>query len=318
MLMTLPMDIVDWDRLRIFRVVVDAGSFTAAAKELALSQSAVSRQVCSLESSLHTPLFYRHARGLRLTEHGEALHQATRHIELQIANALETIANTRATPEGPLRITTTVGFGSAWLSPRMARFHQLYPEIQVSMLLQDGEELDLLSREADVAIRFEPQRQGSLIEQRILSIRFHVYASASYLESAGIPRCTADLDSHQLIVYGQRVARPSEASDWLLHLGRDHLPARPCALRVNDLNAMYRAVRSGLGIAVLPDYIVGDDRQVQAIDLENMTESLTLEAFLVFAEDKRGSKRIEALRNFLLGEALLEKKPTQARLGGTS
>ena len=298
--MSIPIDFVDWDRLRIFLVVVEAGSFTAAARKLDLSQSAVSRQIGSLESSLKIPLFYRHARGLRLTEHGEAFYGAVRSMQDELSKVLEQIADARSHAEGPLRITTTVAFGSAWLSPRIAKFHKMYPDISVSVLLADSPELDLLSRQADVAIRFDEQTRGELIQQRLMSIRYHLYASKAYLAAKGVPQEASDLDQHELIVYGGGSETPWKDFDRIFYLGRDANHPRHPALRVNNVYGMYRAVKSGLGIAALPRYIVEDDAKLEEIDLGY--EIKAFDAYIVFAEDMRGSKRIEALRTFLMSE----------------
>lgn len=310
----MPTDFVDWDRLRVFLVVVESGSFTSAARKLNLSQSAVSRQVCSLETSLKIPLFYRHARGLRLTEHGEAFHETVKVVRDQLSSVLERISNARSHAEGPLRITTTVAFGSAWLSPRIARFHQLYPDINVSVLLVDTPELDLLSRQADVAIRFEEQTRGELIQQRLMSIRYHLYASKAYLSKKGLPKTAHDLSHHDLIVYGGGHEAPLKNFDWILHLGCDSAHPRRAALRVNNVYGMYRAAKSGMGIAALPRYIVEDDANLQEIEIGEEIEAF--DAYIVFAEDMRGSKRIEALRSFLMNEVTqdvvdLEKGMTQ-------
>ncbi len=302
--MSLPTDFVDWDRLRVFLAVVEAGSFTAAARRLQLSQSAVSRQVCSLEASLKIPLFYRHARGLRLTEHGEAFHETTKSMENQLSKVLERIADARAHAEGPLRITTTVAFGSAWLSPRIAKFHHLYPDISISVLLVDSPELDLLSRQADVAIRFEEQTRGELIQQRLMSIRYHLYASKSYLAQRGRPVSAADLDRHELIVYGGGHEAPLKNFDWILQVGREAGNTRRPALRVNNVYGMYRAVKSGLGIAALPRYIVEDDGGLEELSVSDKSNGF--DAYIVYAEDMRGSKRIQALRDFLVQEVRAE------------
>lgn len=293
-------DFVDWDRLRVFRTVVDAGSFTAAARKLELSQSAVSRQICSLEEALKIALFYRHARGLRLTEHGEAFHEAVKGMENQLAKALEQVANARSQAEGPLRITTTVAFGSAWLSPRIARFHERYPDISVSVLLVDAPELDLLARQADVAIRFAEQTKGELIQQRLMNLRYHLYASRAYLEKRGVPTRHEDLDQHELIVYGGGHEAPLKNFDWILQAGRQPGDERKPALRVNNVYGMFRAVRAGLGIAALPRYIAEDAPELVEVLGERVGPSFS--AYLVYAADMRGSRRVQALRDFLMQE----------------
>lgn len=301
-------DFVDWDRLRVFRTVVDAGSFTAAARKLELSQSAVSRQIGSLEEALKIALFYRHARGLRLTEHGEAFHEAVKGMENQLAKALEQVANARSQAEGPLRITTTVAFGSAWLSPRIARFHDRYPDISVSVLLVDAPELDLLARQADVAIRFAEQTRGELIQQRLMNLRYHLYASRAYLDKRGMPANYEDLDRHELIVYGGGHDAPLKNFDWVLQAGRAPGNERRPALKVNNVYGMFRAARAGLGIAALPRYIAEDASEL--VEVLGDRDGPSFSAYLVYAADMRSSRRVQALRDFLMQEVRDEAAAT--------
>ncbi|MFN3077851.1 MAG: LysR family transcriptional regulator, partial [Alphaproteobacteria bacterium] len=124
---------MDWDKLRIFHAVAVAGSFTHAGEALALSQSAVSRQIGALEESLGVALFHRHARGLILTEQGELLYRTAHDVFAKLALAESRIAESKDRPEGPLAITATVAFGSLWLTPRIREFIELYPDISVSL-----------------------------------------------------------------------------------------------------------------------------------------------------------------------------------------
>src|SRR5688572_22110582 len=130
---------MDWDRLRIFHAVAEAGSFTHAGEALNLSQSAVSRQISALEESLKTALFHRHARGLILTESGEMLYGTVRDVFGKLAAVETQITETRERPSGLLRITSSVAFGSVWLVPRIREFCELYPEINVNLLVEDSE-----------------------------------------------------------------------------------------------------------------------------------------------------------------------------------
>jgi DNA-binding transcriptional LysR family regulator len=153
---------MDWDKLRVFHAVAEAGSFTHAGESLNLSQSAVSRQISALEESLSVPLFHRHARGLILTEQGELLFRTAREVFAKLSMAEGMISESKDRPKGPLKITSSVAFGSTWLTPRIREFLDLYPEIQVTLVVDDSE-LDLSMREADVAIRLSPPRQPDLI-----------------------------------------------------------------------------------------------------------------------------------------------------------
>ena len=112
---------MDWDKLRVFHAVGEAGSFTPAGEALNLSQSAVSRQIGALEESLGVPLFHRHARGLILTEQGELLYQTTRDVFSKLTSVQSMLSESTEKPTGPLRITTTMAFGSIWLTPRIDR-----------------------------------------------------------------------------------------------------------------------------------------------------------------------------------------------------
>jgi DNA-binding transcriptional LysR family regulator len=296
--MTKRSNIVDWDRLRVFHAVVEAGSFTKAGRRLQLSQSAVSRQICSLEESLTVPLFYRHARGLVLTEQGEGFFRAVQEMENQLAQGLSRITESRAQAEGPLKITTTVTFGSAWLTSRINKFHQQYPEIAVSLILVDSPPLDLSSRQADVAIRFSEQTNAKLIQRRLMTTRYHIFASRDYLRRRGTPLTAKDLDAHELIAFGEDLEAPMKNLDWILELGCEPGARRKPALRVNSVYGIFRAVKSGLGIAALPYYITDDSPEL--VEILTDVPGPAFDAYFVYPEELRWSKRVAVIRDFLL------------------
>ena len=177
---------MDWDKLRVFHAVAEAGSFTHAGENLNLSQSAVSRQISALEESVKVPLFHRHARGLILTEQGELLYRTAHDVFAKLSMAEARIRESKERPSGPLKVTTTVAFGSTWLTPRINEFLERYPEIELSLVLND-EELDLAMREADVAIRMQPPRQADLVQRQLMTLRYHVFASPEYIKQYGMP-----------------------------------------------------------------------------------------------------------------------------------
>ena len=298
---TQPSDIVNWDRLHAFYVVAKAGSFTKGGVKLGLSQSAVSRQICGLEQLLKVALFYRHARGLLLTEQGELFFHSMQEVETHIAEAVSRITESRAQAEGPLKITTTVAFGSAWLTSRINRFHQEYPDISVSLALTDSAELDLFSRQADVAIRFTKQTHPKVIQIRLMSIRYRFFASREYTQRRGIPRSAEELDNHELIVFGDDMPVPFGKINWILEAGRETDSYRQPALCVNSVYGMYRAVKSGLGIAALPHYI--SDEAPDLIEILPQIEHPSIDAYFVYPEELRSSKRVAVIRDFLLQQA---------------
>jgi DNA-binding transcriptional LysR family regulator len=290
---------MDWDKLRIFHAVAEAGSFTYAGEVLHLSQSAVSRQISSLEISLKVSLFHRHARGLKLTEQGELLYRTAHEVFAKLAMAEARIIDNKERPKGPLKVSTTVAFGSVWLTSRIKKFVNLYPEIEVSLVLADTE-LDLSMREADAAIRMEPPRQPDLIQKHLLKLRYHVYAAPEYLEERGIPKTPQDLDTHDLVVYGDDARPPVANLNWLLEAGtKDNKKRRP-TLKVNSIYGIFRAVQSGLGVGALPDYFNREAGNL--VELLPELRGPSIDMYFVYPEELRKSKRIVVLRDFLLSE----------------
>ncbi|WP_334177204.1 LysR family transcriptional regulator, partial [Pseudoxanthobacter sp.] len=159
---------MDWDKLRIFHAAAQAGSFTHAGEMLNMSQSAVSRQVGALEQELGIPLFHRHARGLLLTEQGDLLFRTARDVMMKLDAVQARLADSREKPSGVLRVTTTVGLGTSWLTSRIHEFLEIYPDVELQVILDDSE-LDLAMRQADVAIRLRQPVQPDLIQRRLFT-----------------------------------------------------------------------------------------------------------------------------------------------------
>jgi len=288
---------MDWDKLRVFHAVAEAGSFTHAGESLNLSQSAVSRQISALEESLNVPLFHRHARGLILTEQGELLNKTARDVFAKLSMTEAMLTESREHAKGPLKITTTVAFGTTWLTPRAREFLQKFPDIQLSLLLDDTE-LDLGMREADIAIRMTQPRQPDLIQRHLMTIRFHVYGHVNYLKRKGVPKTVQDLDNHDLIAYPTDMRAPISNINWLLDAGDPPQGTRNPILRVNNVYAIFKAVESGLGMAALPDYMVEGSRDIVRVLPE--LNGPTVETYFVYAEELRHSKRIAVFRDFLV------------------
>ena len=288
---------MDWVKLRVFHAVAEAGSFTRAGDSLNLSQSAVSRQISGLESSLKVPLFHRHARGLILTEQGEMLYSTAHEILAKVAMAEAQISESTEQPQGPLRITTTVAFGSVWLTSRIKDFLLLYPDIDVTLVLADTE-LDLSMRQADVAIRMMPPRQPDLIQRRLMTMRYHIFAAPEYLKKHGMPKTPEDLDTHRIVVFGEDAHPPVPNLNWLLEAGTRPGRKRQAALKVNSTYAIFRAVQSGLGLGALPDYMSRESGNL--VEVLPELRGPTVDIFFVYAEELRHSKRIGVFRDYLV------------------
>jgi DNA-binding transcriptional LysR family regulator len=287
---------MDWDKLRVFHAVAEAGSFTHAGDTLSLSQSAVSRQISALEEALQVPLFHRHARGLILTEQGESLNRTVREVFAKLAITEALLTESKEKPAGRIKVTTTVGFGSAWLAPRLNGFLEAYPDVSVSLLLDDAE-LDLAMREADVAIRMHPPKQPDLVQRHLMTMQWHVVASPEYLKKHGVPLRAEDLDAHRLILFGQHHP-PIQEVNWLAEAGRRPGNPRRALLEVNSIQAVLLAIRSGMGIGAVPDYVVAENP-----DLVHVLTDLKgpkVDVFFVYPEELRNSKRVAVFRDFLL------------------
>ncbi|KAB2869315.1 MAG: LysR family transcriptional regulator [Bauldia sp.] len=291
---------MDWDKLRIFHAAAQAGSFTHAGENLNMSQSAVSRQVSALEQDLGVALFHRHARGLILTEHGEHLFRAANDVTQKLEGVRARLAEARGKPSGTLRITTTVGLGSTWLTNRVHEFLDLYPDIHLQLILDD-QELDLNMREADVAIRLRQPVQPDLIQRRLFTVHMHLYAAPAYLERFGHPQSVDDIDQHRIVTFGVPVPQYLKNVNWLETAGRDTGNPRQPILRINNLLSIKNAIARGIGIAVLPDYMIEKDSTL--VRLLPEAEVPSFSTYFVYPSELKNTARVNVFRDFLLAKA---------------
>ncbi|MEM9197034.1 MAG: LysR family transcriptional regulator [Pseudomonadota bacterium] len=287
---------MDWDRLRVFHAVADAGSLTHAGETLNLSQSAVSRQIRHLEEALGATLFHRHARGLIPTEQGEVLYDATKAMAQRLDSATARIRDAEDAVFGRLRVTTTTGFGTLWLAPRLGRVFDLYPDLDIQLVLEERV-LDLPMREADVAIRMKEPSQADLIRRRLMDIRIRLYASRAYLEQHGHPQSIDDIAHHRLLFFTIESPQVSAGRSFMQRFLERGVAAR---LSVNNYFGVLQAVRNGLGIGALPEYLAVDDEML--VDVLPDAASDRIPVYFAYAQELRHSKRVEAFRDFVLGE----------------
>lgn len=290
---------MDWDKLRIFYAVAEAGSFTHAGGTLNLSQSAISRQISALEESVGVKLFHRHARGLLLTEQGELLHKTSRDIFAQLTALESKLWDTHKLPEGPLRITVASFVGTTWLAPKIKKFIEQHPDIQLT-ILQDNRIYDLGMREADAAIRLYKPEQPDLIRRSLTKINFHICASKSYLKKHGTPETLKDLKNHRLIGFPDNVMPPFEDPNWLFRVAGIDPNQNKNVVFISSLYAIHNVVVSGGGIAALPDYMIQSNKDLEIILPRQ--KGPQVEMYFVYPEERRNSKRIGTFRDFLLKE----------------
>ncbi len=296
---------MDWDKLKTFHAAAETGSLTAAAERLAISQSAVSRQIATLEETLGASLFHRHARGLLLTEQGHILQHTTEGMTERVLLAEALLRDSRDKPFGPLRVSAPIAFGSIWLTPRLVHFNHNYPEIILHLVVTDLI-VDLNKLEADCALRLGQPEQQDLIQRKLFTFDQSLYASRDYVSEHGAPASLKELDDHPIVLYGATGAMRNV--DWLERLGRDDGKSREPAMTIDNIYALMKAVQSGSGIAGLPDYVAADNPALVRV-LPDITGP-SFDLYFAYPDELRRSKRVQAFSDFLTRQMRLWKGST--------
>ena len=287
---------MDWDKLKIFHAVAEAGSFTSATVILNISQSAISRQIQSLEDDLKVKLFERHARGLTLTQNGEYVFKTAHEVISKLKEIETSLGDQKNKPTGKLTITTVRSFGTHWLTPRIQEFMSLNPEIEVELVFDD-KELDLSTRQADIGIFMRKPKKLNYIQRKLVDINYHIYGSTKYLGKYGIPKTTNDLIKHRFISFGKGAPSPVFNPDWALKLGsKDNNKIKPI-MKVNSVMGLLLAVESGVGLAALPDYLVSQSNNV--VKVLPKSEGPITEAHFVYPESLKNIVKVQVFKNFL-------------------
>ena len=218
---------------------------------------------------------------------------------MSITEFEQKLQDKKTKPSGKLTINTTIGFGATWLTPRINKFTDQYPDMNISLLFSD-EEVDLLNRKADIAVRVKKPTQASLIFKKFVNFHFQIYGSSSYLQKKGIPRSVSDLDKHDLICFGTGSPAPVSNIDWILKIGRKR-GKRRSKFAVNSIYGMSLAVENDAGLAALPNYIVADKPQLVRV-LPTLQGPL-YQTYFVYPESLKNDRRLEVFRDFLFKEA---------------
>ncbi len=290
---------MDWDKLRIFHSAAEAGSFTHAGESLRMSQSAVSRQVSALEKELGVSLFHRHARGLVLTEQGEMLFRTASEVMNKLQTAESLLSDSTTKPAGDLRVTATVGLGSVWITQRLREFLELYPDIRVELILND-EPVDLSMRVADVAIWAREPSQGDLIRRPLFTMQTHCYASSQYIRKFGTPASVADLDRHRIVSFVGNPAPHLSHINMLESLGREGRAPRIPVMRASAILALKYAIRSGIGIGMIPDYLTQEETDLVPVLAD--LELPKLPVYFVYPEELKTAKKVQVFRDFMVAK----------------
>jgi DNA-binding transcriptional LysR family regulator len=241
--------------IRAFVSVAEEGGFSAAAQELGLSKSAASRQIAALEQELSAQLLKRSTRSVKLTDSGYAYLERCRALLADLDEADQAVAALQNEPKGLLKINAPMSFGISHAAPAVAEFMARYPELQVALILNDRF-VDPYDEGFDLTLRIGALEDSSLAARKLAQIEMRLYASPAYLEKHGRPRGPDDLKSHAALHYG----RPSSQSAWALRGARDAVSIR-YRLCSNNGDALRVAALAGLGIALIPAFLVREEAQ---------------------------------------------------------
>lgn len=295
-----PGSALDWSALRDFLAVAECGTLSGAARLLGVSQPTLTRRMAALEKSLRAELFRRSSRGLELTETGEAMLGPARQME-QGARSLElTVSGRDLALEGLVRITATEGLAVRWLTPALADLRAEHPGIDFEILVRNTA-LNVLRREADIAVRLGRPQQRELVARRVGHLALGLYASRSYLAAHGRPGGHADLARHQAVAFDEGEVFTG-AGSWLERsLGSAHV-----AYRANTLGAQRAAIRAGFGVGGQACFIADRDPELVRVLPEFQ---IRLEIWLVTHPGLRRSARIRTVYDFLAGRLSAADSP---------
>ncbi len=294
---------MDWDKLKIFHNVALDLNISEAANKMNISHSSISRQISSLERDLKVSLFQRHARGLSLTEQGKILFKTVHDIFGKIALTEAQLTDSKEKPTGSLKIAATVAFGTTWLAPRMTKFINSYPDIDVSIKIEN-KYTDLSQGEADVALRLKEPTQMDLIRFPLYEFQFKIYSSPEYIEKFGIPSDVKDLSNHRIVAFGKDVEPSIPDVNCILDLIPKSKKYK--VLYISNMYGVMRAIAAGAGVGALPDYMKSTKNNLVPILPEANTPKATI--YFTYPSELKGSKKIEALRDFLVREVNKERK----------
>ncbi len=288
----------DWDKLRVFLAVAEQESISFAAENLNTSQSAVSRTIADLEKSMKIQLFHRHPRGVKLTGAGEVLYKSVLSMKASLEEAQYLINVEQNRIVGPIRIMSSMAFGAGWLTDQLKEFNDIHPQIDITLNLND-EHSEFDYGRTDVLISAYQARESWLIQSKLTTLNYAIFATNDYLKINGTPQKPEDLANHKIITFGQTHLL-GVGVNWLSTFGApSNRPHKPF-FRVNNLYGVYRAVLSNMGIACLPLYLghrFGDLVQL----FSNMDIKYPqIDVFFTYPEELKYLRRIKVLREFLL------------------
>jgi len=278
--------------MRTFRTVVETGGFSAAARRLGLSKAAVSKQVAELEAHFGTALLQRTTRRLNATDAGRRYFENCVRLLDEISEVEAEVRNSQAEPSGRLRVSAPINFGNEVLGPVISAIAQRYPRLEIQIELSDRF-VDLIEEGFDVALRIRTNLpDSSLIVRRVSAITRSVCAAPSYLKRMGTPKTPEDLKNHACLIY----TLSTSPFDWKFSAGNKTVAVRVNgSIQSNNGQFLMSFLHAGMGIALLPDFTVGED--IRSGKLKRILENYPVEPhdlYLVYPANRHQSPKLRA------------------------
>ncbi|MBL8643187.1 MAG: LysR family transcriptional regulator [Rhodospirillaceae bacterium] len=282
---------MDWSALRDFLAVAKTGSLSRAARDLKISQPTLSRRVAALEEQLGTRLFVRTPRGLLLTDDGEGVLEGARRVEQEALSIERKADASQQTLTGTVRISLTEGLGTMWLPGKLAAFHVKHPGLCVEVLV-DNRAVDLVRREADIAVRMFRPTQADLIAKRVGDVVMGLYATKGYLAKNGRPETLEDLKQHTLVSFDESMGANPAVQKLESNFVREKI-----VHRAGSFLGQLSATRAGIGVGVHDCFLAAGYPELERLMPRWFHHRL--EVWLVTHPDVRRSARIRAVYDFL-------------------
>ncbi len=285
------------DSLKVFKTVVESGSFSAAAKRLDISAARVSKSIERLEAELETTLFHRSTRQMQITDSGEACYQKALVLLNQWTTLKDELVETQEKPKGKLRISIPMTWGLSQFAPILAEFMAAYPDIHLDIQMND-QHVNVLEGEYDLVLRLTQQlSDSSLLCQRITSYSFIACAAPAYIEKHGIPQHPSELIEHDCLSYNL----PGTAIKWLFYDGKKSLEVHmEPKLKSNNSQLFHGALLAGLGICQVPEFLVTDDiASGRLVPILQEFDAPILNLYTLRPKDRRATYRLKLLNDFL-------------------
>ena len=291
---------MDWDKLKTFYQIAKYGSFTKASLGLNITQPSLSRKIMILEERMHLKLFYRENRGISLTEDGLQWFNTIEEIYRNIEDTELKISKKSQEPQGHIKIASTIGFVSLYLSPVLKDFLDTYQNINLSIVGTNytADSTDLMTRQADVLIHPYIEGDDKIIQRYLMTFHENLYASSDYLNKYGTPTCSKDLDHHRLLVTNIDNNTFKNCSAWHLELGRRKNHLREPYLSINTSTGLFNAAQAGIGIISLPNEYP-DLKNSNLVRVLPNVDGPKLNAYFIYLKHLKGMKKIELFVEYL-------------------